>query len=61
MGSRTVHSVFACNPVFGACEPGVMRSPEGKQIAVLLRENARKCKSFVIFSNDEGLTWTEPR
>lgn len=42
------------------CEPGVLRSPDGKQIAVLLRENSRTYNSFVIFSNDEGLTWTEP-
>jgi hypothetical protein len=43
------------------CEPGAIRSPDGKQIAVLLRENSRKYNSFVIFSNDEGQTWTEPR
>jgi len=43
------------------CEPGTVRSPDGKQIAVLLRENSRKYNSFVIFSNDEGQTWTEPR
>ena len=43
------------------CEPGALRSPDGKQIAVLLRENSRKFNSFVIFSNDEGLTWSEPR
>ena len=42
------------------CEPGMVRSPDGKQIAVLLRENARKLHSFVIFSDDEGETWTEP-
>ncbi len=42
------------------CEPGAIRSPDGKQIAVLLRENSRKHNSFVIFSNDEGSTWTEP-
>lgn len=42
------------------CEPGALRSPDGKQIAVLLRENSRKYNSFVIFSNDEGETWTEP-
>ena len=28
---------------------------------MLLRGNSRKYNSFVIFSNDEGLTWTEPR
>ncbi len=43
------------------CEPGALRSPDGKQIAVLLRENNRKYNSFVIFSDDEGETWTQPR
>lgn len=43
------------------CEPGVIRSPEGQQIAMLLRENSRKFNSAIIFSNDEGKTWTEPR
>ena len=43
------------------CEPGAIRSPDGKQIAVLLRENARRKNSHVIFSDDEGQTWTEPR
>jgi hypothetical protein len=42
------------------CEPGALRSPDGKEIAVLLRENTRSYNSFVIFSRDEGLTWTEP-
>lgn len=43
------------------CEPGLIRSPDGKQICVLLRENSRKYNSHVIFSEDEGETWTEPR
>ncbi len=43
------------------CEPGVVRSPDGKQIAVLLRENRREKNSFVIFSDNEGATWNEPR
>jgi hypothetical protein len=43
------------------CEPGAVRSPDGRQIAVLLRENSRKHNGFVIFSDDEGETWTEPR
>lgn len=43
------------------CEPGCIRSPDGKQLAVLLRENARRKNSHIIFSNDEGKTWTEPR
>jgi hypothetical protein len=43
------------------CEPGAVRSPDGRQLAVLLRENSRRRNSFVIFSNDEGQTWSEPR
>ncbi|MBX2873178.1 MAG: glycoside hydrolase [Saprospiraceae bacterium] len=43
------------------CEPGVVRSPDGRQLAVLLRENSRRMNSFIIFSNDEGKTWTTPR
>ncbi len=42
------------------CEPGWIRSLDGKRIAVLLRENSRRFNSFVIFSDDEGETWTEP-
>ncbi len=49
--SKTVH----------LCEPGIIRSPDGKRLAVLLRENTRRKKSHVIFSDDEGQTWTEPR
>jgi hypothetical protein len=43
------------------CEPGLIRSPDGKQMAVLLRENSRRRNSHVIFSRDEGQTWTDPR
>jgi hypothetical protein len=43
------------------CEPGVVRSPDGKQLAALLRENLRRKNSHVIFSDDEGKTWTPPR
>ncbi len=53
--------VIAEHPTAHLCEPGLIRSPDGDQIAVLLRENSRKWNSFVIFSDDEGRTWTEPR
>ncbi|MEC9080228.1 MAG: sialidase family protein [Verrucomicrobiota bacterium] len=43
------------------CEPGIIRSPDGKQLCVLLRENSRRRNSYVIFSNDEGKSWTKPR
>lgn len=52
---------IATHPTAHLCEPGAVRSPDGKQIAVLLRENSRKHNAFVIFSDDEGKTWTEPR
>jgi hypothetical protein len=42
------------------CEPGYVRSPDGQQIAVLLRENSRKHNSFVIYSTDEAQSWSTP-
>lgn len=53
-------SVFQSDEV-NLCEPGFIRSPDGQEIAVLLRENARIKNSHIIFSRDEGRTWTEPR
>lgn len=43
------------------CEPGAVRSPSGDTIALLLRENSRMFNSFVVFSRDEGATWSAPR
>ena len=43
------------------CEPYIIRSPNGKQLACLIRENKRKGKSLVMFSDDEGTTWSEPQ
>ncbi len=43
------------------CEPGCIRSPDGKKMAVLLRENARRKNSHIIFSEDEGKTWSKPK
>jgi hypothetical protein len=43
------------------CEPGVIRSPDGKMQAMLLRENRRVKNSHVMFSTDEGKTWSTPR
>ncbi len=52
--------LFASSEVH-LCEPGVVRSPDGKQLALLLRENARRKQSHIILSDDEGKTWTRPR
>ena len=53
--------VISSLPDVQLCEPGAVRSPDGKQIAALLRENSRTHNASVIFSNDEGRTWTAPR
>lgn len=57
----TVPSPIASLPDANLCEPGAVRSPDGKQIAVLLRENSRKHNCFLITSDDEGLTWSQPK
>ncbi len=55
----------ADHPVAEFCEPGAIRSPDGSQIAVLIRDNSRfrrgVSESYIIFSNDEGETWTPAR
>lgn len=43
------------------CEPGVVRSPDGRRIALLLRENSRTKHSHLMVSQDEGKTWSSPR
>jgi hypothetical protein len=43
------------------CEPGIIRSPDGEQLAALLRENRRVRNSHVIFSDDEGKSWSIPK
>ncbi|MFT3880455.1 MAG: exo-alpha-sialidase [Gemmatales bacterium] len=55
----TPEKIFAAKDIH-LCEPGAVRSPDGTQIAALLRENRRAKESHVIFSNDEGKTWTAP-
>jgi len=52
---------IASHPQAHLCEPGALRSPDGRQIALLLRENSRRFNSFVVFSDDEGQTWSQPR
>ncbi len=52
---------FYSNSTIHLCEPGVIRSPDGNQLAMLLRENSRTKNSHIMFSNDEGKTWSLPR
>lgn len=41
------------------CEPEVVRSPNGKQLLCLIRENVRSEPAHFITSDDEGRTWSE--
>ncbi len=56
---ETPRAIFQSSDVH-LCEPGAIRSPDGKQIAVLLRENRRVRRSHLITSDDEGATWSAP-
>jgi hypothetical protein len=40
------------------CEPWVFRSPNGKQLLALLRENDKR-EALYITSNDDGRTWSK--
>lgn len=42
------------------CEPFVFRSPDGSELCCLMRENTHKERSLMMFSRDEGKTWTTP-
>jgi len=53
---RVVADVAGKNP----CEPFVFRAPDGKELACLLRENTHKGRSLMMFSQDEGTTWSTP-
>ncbi|MBX9653515.1 glycoside hydrolase [bacterium] len=53
---RIVAKVDGKNP----CEPFVFRSPKGDELCCLMRENTHKGRSLVMFSTDEGKTWSKP-
>ena len=51
---------IATHPTAQLCEPAIIRSPDGNQLTVLLRENSRKHNGFRLYSNDNGVTWSDP-
>ena len=57
---RAVATVAGKSP----CEPCAFWSPDGKEIAVLLRENSGKggenYRALMMFSQDHGATWSTP-
>jgi hypothetical protein len=42
------------------CEPFVFRSPSNKELCCLMRENTHTGKSLMMFSPDEGESWSDP-
>jgi hypothetical protein len=53
---QVVASVKGKNP----CEPFVFRSPDGDELCVLMRENTHRGRSLMMFSQDEGKSWSQP-
>ena len=51
---------IASLPDANICEPAIIRSPDGKQLTVLFRENSRRHNGYRITSNDNAKTWSEP-
>jgi len=54
---RVVADVAGKDP----CEPLAFRSPDGKELCCLMRENTHRGRSLMMFSTDEGRTWTTPK
>ncbi len=52
--------VVATAPEKNLCEPCALRSPDGSEIALLIRENRHTARSLMCFSRDEGATWSAP-
>ncbi len=52
--------VAASVPGKKPCEPFVFRSPDGKELCCLMRENTHKGRSLMMFSGDEAKTWSTP-
>ena len=44
----------------GASEPSAVRSPDGRQLLLLIREQNRERNSLFAVSEDEGKTWSSP-
>jgi hypothetical protein len=53
---RVVAAVAGKNP----CEPFAFRSPDDAELCCLMRENTHTGCSLMMFSRDEGQTWSTP-
>jgi hypothetical protein len=53
---KIVTSVAGKNP----CEPFVFHSPDAAELCCVMRENTHRGRSLMMFSRDEGQTWSKP-
>ena len=53
--------IVATAPKKNLCEPFCIRSPDGSELCLLMRENRHTANSMMCFSRDEGKTWTKPQ
>lgn len=44
----------------GLCEPGVVRSPDGKTLALVFRPQHKRTNAMIAFSDDEGVSFGDP-
>ena len=58
--SWSAPSLVAQDSAMNLCEPFLLRSPDGSELCSILRDNAKSALSKLIFSRDEGQTWTAP-
>lgn len=52
--------LVAQDPAMNLCEPFLLRSPDGGELCAVLRDNVKGSLSKLVFSRDEGQTWTAP-
>jgi hypothetical protein len=43
------------------CEPWLIRSPDGRQLLCIMRENNRSYNAWMMTSDDDGRTWSKAR
>lgn len=46
--------------LFRPCEPEIIRSPDGGELLMIIRENQRSFNSWLMLSHDEGERWSAP-
>ncbi len=52
--------LVAQHETMNLCEPFLLRSPDGDEICAILRDNVKNALSKLVFSRDEGKSWSTP-